>query len=58
MAQHNVEAEDLKAQAVLNVVWLARTVEMVDVRLGQAHRLHDYLIDLVLHSVHGFWAIV
>ena len=30
---HDVEAQDLEAKTVLDVVWLARTVKMVDVGL-------------------------
>ena len=50
---HDVESQDLKAHAILNVVRLARTVQMVNVRLRQAERLDYDLIDLVLYSFHG-----
>lgn len=50
---HDVESQNLEAHAILNVVWLARTVQMVNVRLRQAERLDYDLIDLVLYSFHG-----
>ena len=48
----------MEAHAILNIVWLARTIQMVDVRLRQAQSLDYDLIDLVLHSFHGKRAVV
>ena len=58
MVDHDVEAEDLETKTVFDVVGLARPVQVMDVRLGQAHRLHYDLIDLVEHPLLGLEAVV
>ena len=58
MIEHDIEAEYLKTKAVLDVIWLARAIQMVYVRLGQAHSLHDDLIDIALYPLHRLIAVI
>ena len=58
MVEHDIEAQYLKAKAVLNVIWLARAIQVVHVRLGQAHSLHDDLINVTLHPLHRFIPVI
>ena len=58
MIKHDVEAENLEALTVLNVVWLARAEQMMHMRLRQTHRLHNDLIDLIEDPVLGHEAVV
>ena len=41
--QQNIEAQDLEAKLVLNVVWLARPVQMSNSRLSCNQRLDYYI---------------
>ena len=50
---HDVEPQDLEAHAIFNVIRLARTIQMVHVRLRQTESLDYDLVDLVFDSVHG-----
>ena len=51
MVDHDVKAKNLKAERVVHVVGLARAEQMEHVRLRQAQRLHDYLVNFVLDSL-------
>ena len=48
MVDHDVEAKDLEAERVVHVVGLAGAEQVENVRLRQAQRLHDDLVNFVL----------
>lgn len=58
MIEHDIEAEQLEAQAVFDVVRLTRPVQMMHMRLGQAHCLDYDLIDLILNPLLGHQAVI
>lgn len=56
LVNHHVEAEDLETDLVVQVVRLATAVQMVDVWLRNAHRLHYNVLNLLLHQINSFFA--
>jgi hypothetical protein len=42
----HIEAEDLKAKGVFEVIWLARAIDMLEVRLDRDDGLSDDILDL------------
>jgi hypothetical protein len=44
--QDHIEAEDFKAKGVFEVIWLARAIDMLEVRLDRDDGLSDDILDL------------
>lgn len=50
--EYNVETEYFEAHGVLNVIWLARFIDMRQLRLDCTDCLYDYLFYILLHLRH------
>ena len=54
LVQHDVEAQELKTNLVHQVVGLARAVQVVHVRLRNAHRFDYDVVDLLFTLINDF----
>ena len=58
VVQHNIEAQDMKAHLVLQILRLASPVEVGHERLTGDDGLNDDVLDLQLQIVHNFLALL
>lgn len=54
LINQHIEAQDLEAQLVLQIIWLTRLVQMGQTGLRHNQRLYDNFVDLLLHLLVRF----